>query len=112
MDRTFRARGLSDVGSFASSVVLLGLAVLGIAGFAYHALAPEGLIGPWLGRLWANHPISATLVLVGLVAVTLTARSQTGFSIGPMQRNGNGPLYLLVAFGTFFAFRWLVIGTL
>ena len=112
MDRTFKARGLGDVGSFASSVVLLGLAVLGIAGFAYHALAPEGLIGPWLGRLWANHPISATLVLVGLVAVTLTARSQTGFSIGPMQRNGDGPLYLLVAFGTFFAFRWLVTGTL
>jgi hypothetical protein len=112
MDRTFRARGLNDVGSFASSVVLLGLAVLGIAGLAYHALAPEGLIGPWLGRLWANHPISATLVLVGLVAMTLTARSQSGFSIGPMQRNGDGPLYLLVAFGTFFAFRWLVIGTL
>ena len=112
MDRTFKARGLSDVGSFATSVVLLGLAVLGIAGFAYHALAPEGLIGPSLGRLWANHPISATLVLVGLVAVTLTARSQAGFSIGPMQRNGDGPLYLLVAFGTFFAFRWLVTGTL
>jgi len=112
MDRTFRARGLSDVGSFASSVVLLSLAVLGIAGFAYHALAPEGLIGPWLGRLWANHPISATLVLIGLVAVTLTARSQTAFSTRPMQRNGDGPLYLLVAFGTFFAVRWLVSGTL
>ena len=104
MDRTFKARGLSDVGSFASSLVLLGLAVLGIAGFAYHALAPEGLIGPWLGRLWSSHPISATLVLIGLVAVTLTARS--------MQRSGDGPLYLLVAFGMFFALRWLVSGTL
>lgn len=112
MDRAFKARGLSDVGSFASSIVLLGLAVLGIAGFAYHALAPQGLIGPWLGRLWANHPISATLVLIGLVTVTLTARSQAGFSIRPMQRNGDGPLYLLVAFGTFFALRWLVNGTL
>ena len=112
MDRTFRARGLSDVGSFTSSLVLLGLAVLGIAGFAYHALAPEGLIGPWLGRLWANHPVSATLVLIGLVAVTLTARSQAGFAIRSIQRNGDGLLYLLVAFGTFFAVRWLVSGTL
>ena len=112
MDRTFRARGLSDAGSFAASVVLLGLALLGIAGFAYHALAPKGLIGPWLARLWANHPISATLVLIGLVTVTLTLRSQAGFSIRPMQRNGDGPLYLLIAFGTFFAVRWLVSGTL
>jgi len=110
MDGTFRAQGLSDVGSFASSVLLLGLAVLGIAGLTYHALAPEGLFGPWLGRLWANHPIATTFVLIGLVAVTLTARSQAG--IRPMQRSGDGPLYLLVTFGTFFAVRWLVNGTL
>jgi len=108
LDRTFRARGLSDVGSFASSVVLLALAVLGIAGFAYHALAPEGLIGPWLGRLWATHPISTSLVFIGLVAATLTARAQAGSSI----RSGDAPLYLLVAFGTFFAARWFVSGTL
>jgi hypothetical protein len=112
MDRTLRARGLSDVGSFASSLALLALAVLGIAGVTYHALAPEGLIGPWLGRLWATHPISATLVLIGLVAVSLTARAQASFSIRPMQRSGNGPLYLLVVFGTFFALRWLVTGAL
>ena len=112
MDRTLRARGLSDVGSFAWSLVLLGLAVFGIAGLTYHALAPEGLIGPWLGRLWGNHPISATVVLIGLVAVTLTARTQAGLLIRPIQRSGNGPLYLLVAVGTFFAGRWLVYGTL
>ena len=112
MDRTFKFTGLSDAGSFALSVALLGLAVLGIAGFAYHVLAPEGLIGPWLGRLWTNHPIAATLVLIGLVAATLTARAQTHFSIRPMQRSGNGPLYVIVAFGMFFAVRWLVSGTL
>jgi hypothetical protein len=110
MDRTFKAQGLSDVGSFASSVVMLGLASLGIAGLAYHALAPGGLLGPWLGRLWANHPVAATLVLIGLVAVTLTARAQSGARA--MQRGGDGPLYVLVALGMFFAVRWLVTGTL
>ncbi len=111
MERTLRARNLSDAGGFVFSLVLVALALLGITGATYHVLAPDGLAGPWLARLWASHPISTILVLVGLVAMALTARSQAIFR-RHAPGGGDRALYVFVALGTFFAVKWLVSGML
>jgi hypothetical protein len=110
MEKTLRGVSLSDVAGFLYSLLLVALALMGITGVLYHTLAPDGSIGSWAGRMWAAHPVFATLVIVGLVAMGLTARSQTG----PFQRAGHSDLllHIFVALGTFFAARWLVSGTL
>jgi hypothetical protein len=111
MERTLRARNLSDVGGFVFSLVLVALALLGMTGLIYHTLTPDGLVGLWLARLWASHPVSTTLVLVGLVAMVLTARSQATFR-RRASGNGDRPLYVFVAIGTFFAVKWIMSGML
>ncbi len=110
MEKTLRSMSLSDVAGFLYSLLLVALALMGITGVLYHTLAPNGSIGGWAGRVWAAHPVFATLVIVGLVAMAFTARSQTG----PLQRVARGdlPLYLFVALGTFFAARWVVSAAL
>lgn len=111
MEKTLRGMSLSDIAGFVYSLVLVALALMGMTGVLYHALAPNGSLGAWAGRLWAAHPIFASLVIVGLVAMALTARSQQV----PYQRatgRSNLPLYIFVALGTFFAARCVVSGAL
>ena len=108
MERALRARNLSD---FVFSLVLVAFALLGMTGVIYHTLAPDGLVGPWLSRLWLNHPVFTLLVLVGVVAMALTARSQAIFA-RRVPGNGDRPLYVFVALGTFFAVKWIVSGML
>jgi hypothetical protein len=112
MEKTFLwGVSLSDVAGFAYSLLLVALALMGITGVLYHALAPNGFIRAWAGVVWAGHPIFATLVLVGLVAMALTARSQRG-SFQRVVGRSDLPLYISVALGTFFAARWVFSGVL
>jgi hypothetical protein len=106
MEKTLWGMSLSDISGFVYSLLLVALALIGITGVVYHILAPNGSIRGVL----AGHPIFAALVLVGLVAMALTARSQKGFQrvIGRSEL----PLYAFVALGTFFAARWLLSGVL
>ena len=111
MEKITRSTSLNGIGGFFQSLVLVALALVGIAGVLYHALAPKGSLGVWAGRLWTAHPIFASLVIVGLIVMALTARSQhtryqraTGHS--------DLPLYLFVALGTFFAARLVTSGAL
>lgn len=112
MDKSVRSSGrLQDIGSFAYSVAMLGLALLGMAGIVYHCLAPGGILGPWLARLWSRHPVMTLLVAVGLVTMLLAARSQPASSRS-INASTDLPLYVFVALGTLFASRLLVYGTL
>jgi hypothetical protein len=111
VDKTLRGRTFNELLDFASSLVLAGLALLGMAGVTYNTLAPKGLIWPWLGRLWGNHPAFCTLVVIGLVVMALAARSQ---AVSRLKTQGNSdlPLYVFVALGILFAARLLASGTL
>jgi hypothetical protein len=111
MEKTLRGMSLSDIAGFAYSLLLVALALMGMTGLLYHSLAPDGAILAWAGRVWASHPVFATLVIVGLVAMALTARSP-GVSSQRVMGRSDLPLYTFVAFGTFFAARWIVSGTL
>ena len=107
MQKTLRGKGLNDVVEFAGSLFLVALALLGMTGLIYHALSPDGLIGPWVARLWSGHPGFTSLVVVGLVTMILAARGN-----GHRVSSSDLPLYFFVALGTFFAARWFVNGML
>jgi hypothetical protein len=111
VEKAIRGTSLSDIAGFLYSLVLVALALVGMIGILYHALAPKGSLGAWAGRLWTSHPIFASLIIVGLVAMALTARSQ---QVSYQRATGRSdlPLYLFVALGTFFAARWITIGAL
>jgi hypothetical protein len=102
-------RTLAEAGNIAYSFGIIGLSLMGMTGVTYHALAPQGVLSPWILSLWARHPFFATLVLIGLVAMVLAAR--TG-ELGIRASRSDFPLYVFVALGTLFAGRLLVLGTL
>jgi hypothetical protein len=111
MQKTLRTRSVNELIGSLCSLILVVLALLGMTGVVYHILAPDGMIGPWIARLWINHPVYGSLVLIGLVTMGLAARGQAA----PRHRNsGNSDLsfYVFVALGTFFAAKWLMYGTL
>jgi hypothetical protein len=112
MEKTLTARNLSDVGGFVVSLALVGLALVGMSGVIYHILAPDGLVGPWLGHLWASHPISTVLVIVGLAVMGLTVRSRPSLGRRSTWGGSDSPLYVFIALGTFFAVKWLLNGML
>jgi hypothetical protein len=109
MDKPLTNRTLAEAGSIAYSFGIIGLSLMGMAGVVYHALAPQGALSPWILSLWARHPFFATLVLIGLVAMVLAAR--TG-ELGVRASRSDLPLYVFVGLGTFFAARLLVTGSL
>ena len=111
MEKIVSGSRLHGVLDFLHSLTLAALGLLGMTGIVYHALAPGGWFAGWLGRLWSQHPGFASLVLIGLLTMGLAARNQVS-----RQRFAQGgtevPLYIFVAFGTVFAGRMLVYGTL
>jgi len=111
MDKSLQGKSLGDIGGFLYSLVLVALAVIGMTGILYHALAPSGSLRAWFGQIWATNPIFTALVIIGLLAVVLTARSHRLFFYRRPVRHGDLPLYLFVALGTFFAARWAMNGT-
>jgi len=102
---------LRDLAEFLYSLALLGFALVGMGGVVYHCLAPAGVVAPWLGRLWTNHPLIGLLVSMGLVVMVLGARGQVS-SLRPTGGSNDVPLYIFVTLGTFFASRLVVTGTL
>ena len=108
MQKTLRGRSALELIESLCSLVLVVLALIGMTGLVFHVFSPDSTIGPWIVRLWANHPVYGSLVLIGLVTMALAARGN-GVS---KRRNSDLSFYLLVAFGTFFAARWLISGTL
>ena len=106
MQKTLHNSRLNDLVTFLCSLGIVALALLGMGGIVYHALAPDGLIQLWLGRLWVTHPGLGVLVVVGVITVVLTARTPaTGYR--NLKGSSDVPLYVFVAIGTFFAVRWL-----
>ena len=112
MDKILRTyRGSYDLPGFLYSLLLVMLAMVGMIGLVYHVLAPGGAIAGALGRMFSGYPVLSFLVLIGLLAMFLAARTQVGMH----QRNQQGneaPLYFFVTIGTFFATRLLVYGRL
>ena len=107
MQKTLRGRSALELIESLCSLTLVILALLGMTGLVFHVFSPDSTIGPWVGRLWASHPVYGSLVLIGLVTMALAARGQVS-----RRRNSDLSFYLLVAFGTFFAARWLITGAL
>jgi hypothetical protein len=102
-------QALAEAGNIAYSFGVIGLSLMGITGVIYHTLAPQGALSPWILSLWARHPFFATLVLIGLAAMALAAR--TG-ELGMRASRSDLPLYAFVGLGTLFAGRLIVLGTL
>jgi hypothetical protein len=111
MEKTLRGKTFNDLLEFVSSLGLAALALMGMAGVTYNALAPDGLMWPWLARLWANHPGFAVLVLIGLATMVLAARSPAA-SHRKADGNSDLALYVFVALGILFAARLFIYGTL
>lgn len=111
MESAHNGRSLHDLAGFIYSVLLMAFALLGMGGVVYHCIAPAGIFAPSLGRLWSKHPVLALLVSIGLVVVVLAARGQA-MALRRIQGSNDMPLYVFVAFGTFFASRLIVSGTL
>jgi hypothetical protein len=111
MDKPLRSnRLLGEAGSIAYSFGIIGLSLMGMAGLIYHTLAPDGALSPWILSLWARHPFFATLVLIGLVAMVLAARTGD-FGVRGGRSRSEMPLYVFVGLGTLFAGRLIVLGT-
>jgi hypothetical protein len=110
MDKSVRSSRLQDIGTFLYSAGLVAVALLGMTGIVYHCLAPNGLLGPSLGRLWSRHPVLTLLIAVGVITMLLVARSRVGS--GPINTSSDTPLYVFVTIGTFFASRLILYGTL
>jgi fumarate reductase subunit C len=110
MDKTLRDKSVSEILGFAGNLALVALALLGMAGLLYHTLAPGGLVGAWLDRLWASHPAFTILVLLGLGTMALAARApgRASRAVG----YSDAPLYIFVSLGTLFAARLVLNGTL
>jgi hypothetical protein len=110
MDKLLTSRLLNEAGYTAYSLLILGLSLTGIAGAVYHVLAPEGVFSQWTLGVWAHHPFFSTLVMIGVVAMALAARTgELGLRAG--RSTSNLPLYVAVALGTLFAGRLIVLGT-
>jgi hypothetical protein len=111
VEKTIRSTSLNDIAGFLYSLGVVALALMGMTGVLYHVLAPNGSLTAWAGRVWGAHPIFAMLVVVGLVAMALTARSQ---QVSYQRATGRSdlPLYAFVALGMFFAVRLLTNGAL
>jgi hypothetical protein len=111
MDKLHSTRLLNEAGDTAYSLLIVGLSLTGIAGVLYHVLAPEGMLSQWILGLWAHHPLFSTLVMIGVVAMALAARTgDLGVAAG--RTASDFPLYLVVALGMLFAARLIVLGTL
>jgi len=110
MDKLLTSRLLNEAGYTAYSLLTIGLSLTGIAGVLYHVLAPEGVLSKWILGLWAHHPFFSTLVMIGVVTMGLAARSG-GLGARAGRSASDFSLYLLVALGTLFAGRLMVVGT-
>lgn len=106
MQKTLQNTRLHDFVGSLSSLGMLLLALIGMGGIVYHALAPAGLISAWLARIWTTHPGLAVLVVIGIITMALTARART-LAYRTVQGNSDLPLYVFVALGTVFAVNWL-----
>jgi hypothetical protein len=111
MEKSLQGKSLGDIAGFLYSLALVALALIGMIGVLYHAFAPNGSLGGWVGHIGASNPVFASLVIIGLAAVALTVRSQR-FPYRRTMGHSDFPLYVFVIFGTFFATRWIVNGAL
>jgi hypothetical protein len=112
MDILRGARFFQDTLGWLYSLTILALALLGMGGIAYHALAPGGLIETRLQPLWDAHPVFLCIVLIGLTTMVLATPTPLPIARRRSVRRRDTALYALVALGTFFAARLIVSGAL
>jgi hypothetical protein len=95
----------------ALSMVLLGLVAVGVIGFAYLALQPEGWIGASLDALWEKSPALVWLTAFGAVIAIAVLRRMF---IDRRERENNSDLlfYVGAGAGVFFLFKLIATGSL
>ena len=111
MLRAAYAHRAHDFFEFASSLAVVVLALLGMGGVVYHALAPSGWLHPWLARLWTNHPGMTALVVLAVATMAVASRSKVQ-GRPAFHGRSDAPLYLFVALGSFFVARWILNGAM
>jgi len=92
---------------FASGLLFLLLALLGMTGAAYHALRPGGFLEPLLSSVVGHHPVLGFFLVLAVGSVVMAVKGQ-------LYRREGKPreafLYFWVALGTVFAYRLLAHG--
>jgi hypothetical protein len=92
-------------------LLLFSLLVLGFGGLLYKALRSGGWVESVLGRVWEQHPMAAVATLLaGLAGATWGTRL---FNRLPLYgKRGDMLVYCCLALGLFFAFKFMVTGSL
>ena len=92
-------------------LLLFSLLVLGFGGLLYKALRSGGWVESVLGRIWEQHPMAAVATLLaGLAGATWGTRL---FNRLPLYgKRGDMLVYCCLALGLFFAFKFMVTGSL
>ncbi len=91
-------------------LLLFSLLVLGFGGLLYKALRSGGWVESVLGRIWEQHPMAAVATLLaGLAGATWGTRL---FNRLPLYgKRGDMLVYCCLALGLFFAFKFMVTGS-
>jgi hypothetical protein len=93
------------------SIALIALVLLGLVGFCYRMLGPDGWLGGALEYLWSKSPGLVWLAGFGIVLVGAMARS-IFFPRRDTSYHSDLLLYVGVALGLFFLVRLVAIGSL
>ncbi len=93
----------------ALSVAGMGLMVVGILGIALEFFKDDGFIGRIWDWLWkdTSHLIAIPVVFFVL---WLFNRWMTSSAKGEIKKAGNTPMYIMMAIGAFYLFRFITTG--
>jgi hypothetical protein len=106
-----RRNGPGNLLADAGSIALLALVLLGLVGFCYRMLGPDGWLGDALEYLWGKSPGLVWLAGFAIVLVGAMARS-IFFPRRDASYHSDLLLYVGVALGLFFLVRLVAIGSL
>jgi hypothetical protein len=94
----------------ALSIAGIGLMILGIIGIALEFFKEDGAIGAIWDWLWKD---TSHLVAIPVVFLILWLFNKwiTSSSKGEVKKAGNTPMYIMMAIGAFYVFRFISTGS-
>lgn len=100
--------------SLLSNIVAIGrmlLMLVGIVGIAMELFKDDGWLKTALGKLFES-ATSMMLIPVIILALWLLNRWMTSPNKSETNKSGDLPMYAMMAAGAYYAFKWLIAGSL